>query len=170
MTMAVLRMGRRDRIRVHATQATHLVRTFHAVSYLPTLTVILTGWPLAAYALIGRDDIAATLAAGTRTSAEGDELPQMQSPGARTPPPIGALDAVAADKQTMSDGLEATLSTPVQRSGTTAVATPAVTATPARRVCSETVVATAAEVFPPAYRQRLQIPSAVHRGNRILLL
>ncbi len=128
--------------------------------------LLLPGWPLAAYSLIGRDDIAATLAVGTHSSVGGGgEVPQLQSPGPRTPPPIGTSTAAAAGRQAMSDDYEATLSTPVQRSSTAAAATPAVMTMVARPVRSEVVAATAAEVFPPTYRQRLQIPSAVQQQS-----
>ncbi len=127
---------------------------------------MIAGWPLAAYSLIGRDDIAATLAAGTHSSVEvSGAVPQLQSPGPRTPPPIGTPDAAAAGRPAMSDDYEATLSTPVQRSGIAAAATPAVARKAARSVRSEVVAATPAEVFPPAYRQRLQIPSAVGQSS-----
>ena len=110
--------------------------------------------------------MAATLAGGTQGSVGGGgEVPQLQSPGPRTPPPISTPIAAAAGRPATSDDDEATLKTPVQQSGTAAAATPAVTMTAAHPVRSEGVAATAAEVFPPAYRQRLQIPSAVQQHS-----
>ena len=127
---------------------------FHLSSL--TVTVPWPGWPLAAYALVGRDDIAATLAAGSRMYAEG-EVRVMQSPGARTPPPTPMAVTPAPGKQAAGD-VKQTVGTPAQRGG--AAGRPALTGTalsPAH-TRSEGVATTAAEVYPPAYRQRLQIP------------
>jgi hypothetical protein len=67
----------------------------------------------------------------------------------------------APGKEAASD-VKQTIGTPAQRGGTAGRATlmgTVVTPSPAR---SEGVATTAAEVYPPAYRQRLQIPSELN--------